>query len=99
MSSSLSQRRVTNDIILIPHHPVCRLAWATLGRDVEYALKIGDLSHFITNNVFPEDCQMKNHQHPFMGSPTRKWSEAHEQLSEGQHDDTSAVLQHHEEVY
>ena len=29
----------------------------------------------------------------------RKWAEAHEQLPEGQHDDTSALLQHHEEVF
>ena len=42
--------------ILIPHHhhPVCRLAWATLGRDVEYAFKIGEqtiifLTIIITN--------------------------------------------------
>ena len=103
--------RIINDIssiiILISHryhhhyhhhyHPVCRLAWATLGRDVEYAFKIGEqtiifLTIIITNRI------IISYSHYFNGFTTRKWFEAHEQLSEGQHDDTSALLQHHEEV-
>ena len=100
--------RIINDmssiIILISHHyhhhyhPVCRLAWATLGRDVEYAFKIGEqtiifLTIIITNRI------IISYSHYFNGFTTRKWFEAHEQLSEGQHDDTSALLQYHEKVF
>ena len=83
------------------HHDFSiRLAWSTLGRDVEYALKIGEqqsldlwlslLDAIIDGLSFLSDCFI---------IIIRKWAEAHEQLPEGQHDDTSALLQHHEEVF